>query len=59
MADERPRPTIEELERMLASKEELDIQLNPDGSISAVPKGTAVNAEVKPITFKQAVAEYY
>lgn len=31
-----PRPTIEELERMLASGEPLKIQLQPDGSIKAV-----------------------
>ena len=34
---ERPRPTIEELERMLASGEPLKIALQPDGSIRAVP----------------------
>lgn len=55
------RVTIEELETMLASKEPLDIEIQPDGSIRAVPKGTAVNADVKPITMKYAVAvaEYY
>jgi hypothetical protein len=53
------RPTIEELETMLASKEPLEIEIQPDGSIRAVPKGTAVNADVKPITMKYAVAEYY
>jgi len=31
-----PRPTIEELERMLASGEPLKIQLQPDGSLKAV-----------------------
>jgi len=35
MSNER-RPTIEELERMLASGEPLKIQLQPDGSIKAV-----------------------
>jgi hypothetical protein len=54
-----PKPTIEELEKMLASGEPLDIEIQPDGSIKAVPKGTAVNADVKPITFKYAKAEYY
>lgn len=34
-------------------------KVQPDGSIRAVPKGTAVNADVKPITMKYAVAEYY
>ncbi len=35
------RPTIEELERMLASSEPLKIALQPDGSIRAVPDTTA------------------
>lgn len=56
---EHPRPTIEELERMLASNEPLDIEIQPDGSIRSVPKGTANSADVKPITFKYAVAEFY
>lgn len=34
---DRNKPTIEELEKVLASKDKLKIQLNPDGSISAVP----------------------
>ena len=34
---EMPRPTIEELERILASGERLKIALQPDGSIRAVP----------------------
>lgn len=54
-----PKPTVEELERILASGEPLDIEIQPDGSIRSVPKGTAVNADVKPVTHKQAVAEYY
>lgn len=53
------KPTIEELERILSSGEQLDIEIQPDGSIRAVPKGTANNADVKPITFKYAKAEYY
>lgn len=53
------RPTIEELERILASGENPDIEIQPDGSIRAVPQGTANNADVKPITFKYAKAEYY
>lgn len=50
---------------MLASKEPLDIEILPDGSIRAVPKGTARNAEinsgglVKLITAKYASHEYY
>ena len=51
--------TIEALERILASDESPDIEIQPDGSIRAVPKGTANNADVKPITFKYAVAEFY
>lgn len=39
------RPTIEELERMLASGEPLKIQLQPDGSIRAVRPVTAAIAE--------------
>lgn len=53
------KPTIEDLERILASGENPDIEIQPDGSIRAVPKGTAVNADVKPITFRYAKAEYY
>lgn len=59
MNEPNQRPTIEELERMLASNEPLDIEIQPDGSIRAVPEGTAKNADVKPITHKYAVAEYY
>lgn len=59
MSEEIPRPTIEELERMLASGEELDIEIQPDGSIRSVPKGTAKNATPKVITAKYAQAEYY
>jgi len=57
--NEPQRPTIEELERLLASNEPLDIEIQPDGSIRSVPHGTAKNADVKPVTFKYAVAEYY
>lgn len=57
--DEQPRPTIEELERMLASNEPLDIEVQPDGSIRAVLQGTAVKHEPRIITHKYAVAEYY
>jgi hypothetical protein len=57
--DNISRPSIEALEKMLASTEPLDIEIQPDGSIKAVPKGTANNATPKIITFKQAVQEYY
>ena len=33
----RPRPTIAELERILASNVPLDIEIQPDGSIRSVP----------------------
>lgn len=59
MNAEKPTITIEELERILASGDSPDIEIQPDGSILAVPKGTAVNAGVKPITMKYAVAEFY
>lgn len=36
--------TIEELERLLASKEDLELEIQPDGSIKAVKKGTAQDA---------------
>lgn len=58
-SNERPRPTIEELEAILASGEKLDIEIMPDGSIRAVPEGTAQNAKPRVITHKYAVAEYY
>lgn len=59
MSNNQPKPSIEELERILASGEIPDIEIQPDGSIRAVPAGTAKDAKVKPITFKYAVAEYY
>ena len=37
--------TIGELEALLASDEKLDIEIQPDGSIRAVPAGTANNAK--------------
>jgi len=58
-SEPKPRPTIEELERILASGEPLDIQIQPDGSVVAVPKGTAVNAKPEVLTAKYAAAEYY
>lgn len=51
--------TIEELEAILQSNAHPDIEIQPDGSILAVPKGTANNAEPKVITAKYATAEYY
>jgi hypothetical protein len=55
----KPLPTIEELERILSSPEEKEIEILPDGSIHAVPKGTKQDAEVKVITSKYAAAEFY
>lgn len=58
-SEERPKPTIEELEKILSSGEKPDIEIQPNGSIRAVPRGTAVNAKPLVITYKYAVAEYY
>ena len=41
-----PRPTIEELERILASNASLKIEIQPDGSIRAVPSDAAKRAVV-------------
>ena len=35
---ERPRPTIEELDRLLNSSDDSEITIHPDGSISAEPE---------------------
>lgn len=52
-------PSIEELEAILRSGEQPDIEIQPDGSILAVPQGTAKNAQPKVLTHKYAVAEFY
>ncbi len=59
MSERTSAPTIDELERMLASNDPLEIEIQPDGSIRSVPKGTANNADVKPITMRYAVQEFY
>lgn len=59
MSDPKPKPTIAELEAILNDPEERDIEIQPDGSIIAVPKGTANNATPKIITSKYANAEFY
>jgi hypothetical protein len=59
MSEEKTRPSIEELERILASNEPLDIQINPDGSVTAVEKGTAVNSTPKVLSLKEVSATYY
>jgi hypothetical protein len=56
----QPKPTtIEDIERILASDDEPDIEIQPDGSIRAVPKGTKKDSKPKVITAKYATAEYY
>lgn len=40
------KPTIEDLEDILSSGKEYDIEIQPDGSIRAVEKGTAKDAVV-------------
>lgn len=57
--DDKPLPTIAELEQILASETEEDIEIQPDGSLVTVPKGTAEKHEVKIITSKYAAAEFY
>lgn len=52
------RPTIEELEKMLASNDPLDIEIQPDGSVRAVPDGTAQNSKPKILTVSE-VSNYY
>lgn len=52
-------PTIAELEAILADDSEQDLEIQPDGSIKAVPKGTAERTEFKPITMHYAAAEYF
>lgn len=59
MNADRPKPTIAELEAILNDPEEKEIEILPDGSIHAVPKGTKHDAEPRIITSKYAVAEFY
>jgi hypothetical protein len=42
-----PNITIEELEKMLASDEELTIELQPDGSIKSVNKDKAIKRVIE------------
>ncbi len=51
-----PMTTIDELEKILNSQEELEVQINPDGSITAVAKGTAVNSQPRILTLEEALA---
>lgn len=53
------KPTISELEELLSRDEDLDIEIQPNGEIRAVEKGTAKPSNFKPLTFKYAVAEYF
>ena len=43
-AAQKPRPTIEELERILASGEKPAIEIQPDGSIKAIPQAGKMTA---------------
>jgi hypothetical protein len=59
-----PSVTISELEALMTSHEELDIEVMPDGSIRAVAKGSANNAkpDSKPLSWLASLAkhgEYY
>lgn len=51
-----PKPTIAELEAILASDGPLEIELLPDGSVHAVPYGTRNDAKVEPLTLESALA---
>lgn len=51
--------TIDELEALLNSEEELEIEIHPDGSIDAVPKGLANNATPRVFTLKEALGDSY
>ena len=45
MSDDR-KITITELEALLSSNDELEIRINPDGSITAEPKPPAKTADI-------------
>lgn len=57
--NDKPLPTIAELEAILSSTEEREIEIQPDGSILAVPKGTADNQQPMILTSKRAKRDYY
>jgi len=57
--NEKPKISIAELENILSSEEEKEIQIQPDGSIIAVPKGTREDAVPVILTAKYAAAEFY
>lgn len=52
------KTTIEELERILSEPRDLDIEIQPDGSIRAVEKGTAKSHEVKVLSIEQVASSY-
>lgn len=61
---DRPPVTISELEAILSSGREHEIEVMPDGQIRAVPMGSANNAkpESKPLSWLASLAkngEYY
>lgn len=53
------KPTIAELEALLEKQDEMEIEIKPDGSIHAVPKGTAKDSTPVVLTAKYAAAEFY
>lgn len=57
--DQRPKPTIAELEAILDSPEALELEILPDGSVHAVPMGTAKDAKPVILTSKYMAAEFY
>jgi hypothetical protein len=56
---ERPPVTLSELEAAMATTSDYEIEVLPDGSIRAVPIGTAVNAkpDSKPLTWLKSLAK--
>lgn len=59
MSNDKPKPTIAELEAILNDPTEMDLEIMPNGEVRAVPKGTAEKHEVKVITSRYAVQEFY
>lgn len=58
MSEERPKPTIEELEALM-QRDDLEIEILPDGSIHTVPRGTKNDAKPVVLTSKYMKAEFY
>lgn len=53
------RITLEDLEQILKGGKEMDIEIKPDGSIHAVPKGTANNATVMKVPLEAVINSSY